>query len=110
MNLPVRERDWQQTILEAAQVLGWRCYHPFDNRRSDPGWPDLACAKPGRPLLLIEVKTEKGRVRPEQQAWLELLERVPGVVAMIARPSDWPMVEGALKGEHGWGLRGRDRG
>lgn len=92
----VRERDWQDTITQAARALGWSCYHPFDSRRSAPGFPDLCCVRPGR-LVFLEVKTERGRVRPEQMAWLDLLGSVPGVVARLARPSDWDAIEALLR-------------
>lgn len=93
----MRERDWQQTILDAARYRGYRCYHTFDSRRSEPGFPDLVCAKPGMPLLAIEVKTERGRVTPAQERWLALLGSLPGVVVMIARPSDWDEIEKTLR-------------
>lgn len=92
----VREKDWQQVILDAARLLGWLCFHTFDARRSSPGFPDLMCVRGGR-LLAIECKTERGRLGPWQETWLDELKDVPGVVAMVARPSDWPDVERALK-------------
>lgn len=94
----VTERDWQQTITEAAQVLHWLCYHTYDARRSEPGFPDLICVRDGR-VLAIECKTERGKTTPAQEAWLALLETVPGVTAMVARPSDWDRVEATLKGD-----------
>lgn len=97
MTLPVREKDWQQTIVEAAQCLGWHCYHTYDARRSAPGFPDLVCAREGR-MLAIEVKTERGTVSPHQAFWLDVLGTVPGVTAMVARPSDWEAIEAALRG------------
>lgn len=97
MSLPVTERAWQQTILEAARALSWDCYHTFDSRRSAPGFPDLVCVRDGR-LLAIEVKGPRGRVGEWQRYWLGQLGRVPGVTAMIAYPSDWDAVEAALRG------------
>lgn len=92
----MREKDWQQTILDAARYLGWTVIHHYDSRRSTPGFPDIIAIKPPR-MLAIECKTERGKVTPAQQQWLDVLAGVPGVTAMVARPSDWDRVEAALK-------------
>ena len=69
----VRERDFQQQIVQAASFYGWMVYHTYDSRRSQPGFPDLVLCHPGGDFLLVELKTERGRVRPEQQRWLQAL-------------------------------------
>lgn len=93
----VREKDWQQVIIDAAQLLGWQHYHTHNSKHSVPGFPDLILAKPPR-LLAIECKTELGKVTPAQQQWLDLFAQIPGVTAMVARPSDWKTIESLLKG------------
>ena len=40
----------------------------------------------------------RGTPTPDQRAWVELFASVPGVTAMVAKPSDWDRVEAALKG------------
>jgi hypothetical protein len=94
----MRERDFQAMVVEAAGYLGWRAYHTFDSRRSAPGFPDLVLVKPPR-MLALEIKTERGKVRPEQIAWLADLGQVPGVTALLVRPSDWDRLEQLLMGE-----------
>lgn len=51
-----------------------------------PGVPDLCLpvARGGYHGLYLEMKTEKGKVSPDQQAWLEAL-RGEGYCAMVAR-------------------------
>lgn len=95
------EKAWQQVILDAARWLGYECYHTAFSLKSSPGFPDLVCAHAGPPprLVAIEVKSERGRVTPAQARWIALFDAVPGVTAMVARPSDWDRVEAALKGE-----------
>jgi len=94
----VRERDFQRLIVEAAGYLGYAVYHTFDSRRSNPGWPDLVLLKQGR-MICLELKTERGRIRPEQEVWIAALDQVPGVTARIVRPSQWDQIEALLKGE-----------
>ena len=97
----MREADWQATVVAAARYLGWLVWHPYDARRSAAGYPDLTLVRPGgngtARLVFLELKTERGRVRPEQQVWLDALSQVPGVVAMVARPSQWDEVLEVLR-------------
>ena len=80
-------------VTEALTAHGWRWHH---SRRSDkaltmghPGFPDICAARNGRALFL-ELKTEKGRVAPEQREWLDAIDS-PAVRAFVIRPSglDW---------------------
>ena len=82
-----REKDVQQTVVDAARLLGWRCYHTFDSRRSTPGFPDLCLVKMNR-LMFIEIKNENGKLTEEQLGWLEALRLVPGVDVLICRPAN----------------------
>ena len=63
------------------------------------GFPDLVLVHPRRQLLAFaELKSDRGRVRPEQEAWLADL-REAGVVAFLWRPSDWAAIQAFLTGE-----------
>jgi hypothetical protein len=88
---PLSERAWQSRVVDLAVLRGWRMFHPFDSRRSAPGWPDLALVRRGR-LVFAELKAEHGRLTAEQRAWLDDLRLVPGVLVFVWRPSDWPTV------------------
>ena len=92
----VTERDFQQQIVEFAQLMGWAVFRVHDSRRSPSGWPDLALCR-GPTLLFLECKTERGRVRPEQKAWIERLKAVRFVEAAICRPQNRPEIEDLLK-------------
>lgn len=81
------ERQLQDLILNAARRLGWRCYHTFDSRRSEPGFPDLVLVRRRR-VIWRELKTQAGRPTTEQSAWLFDLEQA-GEDAAIWRPADW---------------------
>jgi hypothetical protein len=88
------EREWQAQVVDAARLMGWRVYHTHDSRRSAPGWPDLALVRDR--LVMAELKTETGRVSPEQQQWLALLDAA-GVETHLWRPSDLDEVLAVLK-------------
>ncbi len=83
----MRERDIQDMMEQAAGYLGWRCFHDNDSRRNNPGFPDLVCVRKGK-MLALELKTEKGKLRPQQAEWIDELGKVPGVIARIVRPAD----------------------
>lgn len=94
---PQSERDWQATVLQYAALRGWRAYHNPDSRRSTAGFPDLVLVR--RPhVVFAELKSDTGRLRPEQVQWLDEL-RACGVMAVVWRPADWPEVERVLGGQ-----------
>ena len=90
------EKDFQRAITDLAKACGWKIYHTYDSRRSNPGWPDLVLAKPPR-LLFVEVKTDFGKLRPEQQEWLQALLECQQD-ARVWRPRDWFSIERTLTG------------
>lgn len=89
------EKDLRKHVIAYAKTLGWRTYFTWTSIHSPRGLPDLVLVRPPR-LVFIELKSEKGKVSPEQQEWLDDLAAVPGVVAIVVRPSDW--FSGALDG------------
>ena len=96
----VSECEFMANVKQLARFFGWRVFHNFDARRSDPGFPDLICVRDGH-LLFMELKTEKGKATPEQDAWLRELRNVAifagqGVRAGLFRPSDMPRIREML--------------
>ena len=95
VKLAVSEKQFQAQILQLANLTGWLTYHTHDSRRSQAGFPDLVLVRP--PVVLFaELKSEGGRLRPEQEAWLEALGGCETVGARLWRPSDWPEIEEIL--------------
>lgn len=95
VDLAKSEAEFQAEVVELAEAQGWRCYHTFDSRRSDPGFPDLVLVR-GVVLVFLEIKSAKGRVEPEQKGWIGDLKRVKIVDADIVRPSDWDQIVAIL--------------
>jgi len=72
-------------VRQACRTLGLLCYHTYDSRRSEPGFPDLVIV--GSRMIIRELKTERGRLSAEQRAWLDALSRA-GQDADVWRPGD----------------------
>lgn len=93
----VSEQDFQATVMELAKLCGWLAYHPFDSRRSPEGYPDCTLVRAPR-VVFAELKTEKGKATPHQQAWLAALRECSGVECYLWRPSDMDQITAVLRG------------
>src|SRR5262245_43481649 len=90
------EAELMNAIAEAARVLGWRVAHFRPGRTAHgwrtavafdgKGWPDLAMVR--ERLLLVEVKTGRGKLSPEQEMWVGRL-RLAGCEVYTWREADW---------------------
>jgi len=90
----VTEAEFQQQIIDTARLLGWRCYHTFDSRRSEAGFPDLVLVRDR--VVHLEVKSETGRLSPEQADWIAAINAAGGT-ALVVRPSMWEEIVASLK-------------
>jgi hypothetical protein len=91
----MRERDLQSAVIDLCRWLGLAYFHDHDSRRNRAGFPDLVvCGSSGH--LFRELKTEAGRLRPEQLDWLSRLTQ-GGADAAIWRPTD--LASGRVKSE-----------
>lgn len=106
------EAGFLQAVRELARACGWTCYHqrPALTRRGwrtalmgTSGYPDLTLAKgrcgtrAGR-LLIVELKSERGALSPDQRHWKDILETIVGVEYYLWRPSDWDEIVHCLRG------------
>jgi len=93
------EAEFQQQVVDLAQLRGWRVFHDHDSRRNAAGLPDLIMVRSGR-LIFAELKGAKGRVRPEQAEWLADLADVAAqqsqVLVALWRPDDFDTIEKVL--------------
>lgn len=83
MAAAMSEANLQDAVMGLADVLGLRVHHETDSRRSRAGFPDLCIV--GRRVLFVELKSQDGRLRPEQRAWLDALAAAEGVTAVVWR-------------------------
>lgn len=83
------ERDLSRCVRELAGLLGYYVVSfeaPFAAIRKRTVL-DLYLLRPGR-ALWIELKSERGRLSPQQEAFVELL-RQAGQEVHVFRPADW---------------------
>lgn len=88
----IPEKQLQQDVMDLARRLGWSAYHPWDSRRSACGFPDVTLARAsnvGGRVIFAELKTEKGKLTPDQERWLAVLAATGCVETYLWRPSDW---------------------
>ena len=93
---PQKEAPFLRQVQQIARLYGWLDYHTHDSRRSNPGFLDLFLTRPPR-IVISELKTDKGRLRPEQKIWLDTLGKCPGVEVYLWRPRDWDTIVEILK-------------
>jgi hypothetical protein len=93
------EAVFMQQVIQLSKFYSWRYYHTHDSRRSAPGFPDLVLVRPPE-ILFVELKAEKGRVRPEQQEWISALHAC-GLEVHLWRPGQWDEIHARLaRGRH----------
>ena len=114
------EGQFLQRVVNAARTWGWSLYHHDTRlhrggvtveygtkdgpvtRRMRPrqltgrGFPDCVLAKAGHQLVVAELKTQKGRLSPEQLHWGEVLASLPGVRYRVWRPRHMDEIEALL--------------
>lgn len=108
-HLKVSEADFQVTVIKLAQYLGWKVAH-FRGVRvlranggiryqtpvqgDGKGFPDLVLVRRNR-LIFAELKSDTGKLSPEQRQWLEAL-KATGAEVYVWRMSDWDDIQALL--------------
>ena len=83
----ISEKVWQAEVMDMAIRHGWVCYHTFDSRRSQAGFPDIVMAHPAHGTLFVELKRNSGKLTEDQEFWLNCL-RAAGSRTQVWRPSN----------------------
>jgi len=92
----VSEADWERSLVALAAINGWKVAGfrtaqvgkswQTPVRHDAKGWPDLVLVRDR--VIFVELKTDKGRLRPDQEKWIADLRKANQVV-YVWRPSDW---------------------
>ena len=93
--LSLSEKDFCNLVIDYAKTRGWRVFHPLPARTSKgwrtqaqgtpKGFPDCVIAQDGV-LLLVELKSQKGKLTDEQKDWLQHTN------GAVWRPKDWQRI------------------
>lgn len=90
---PKGEDAFGEWVIDEAHHAGWLAHHVrgswsrgrFQTAVSgDKGFPDFVLARNGR-IIFAELKTEHGKLSPEQGAWMQELGDL--ALVMVWRPS-----------------------
>lgn len=107
--LALTEAAFQEQVIDLARALGWHHLHvrrsigrrdgkqAWQTTTNIAGWPDIFAWHPRHGFAAIELKSQRGTVRPEQVEVLAQLEAA-GARTMVARPSDVDAVVALLRG------------
>lgn len=109
------EAQFQEQIVQLAHLHGWTVMHvrrslgrrngvtAWQTTTSLPGWPDLTLMRPTGDghgeLIFAELKSDRGRLRPEQRHVLAMLADC-GQEAVIWRPRDLDHIAARLARHH----------
>ena len=88
------EKFFMRKVISFAEDHRWRYFHVYDSRRCPEGFPDLILLRPGR-IVLVELKSQKGKATVAQQDWLEAW-RAAGAETYVWRPTDMAEIERIL--------------
>ena len=83
----ITEKAFEGQVKDLAKVFGWRYYHTWRSIHSPAGFPDCVFVRLSR-LVFAELKSNKGKLSLEQEAWLEDLKATEKCEVYLWRPSD----------------------
>ena len=97
------EAEFSRRVVDLAHRAGWRENRTYPSRAggawrtttSSVGFPDHILIKRGR-LVVLELKIPGGKPTPEQVEWIDLFASIPGCVARVVWPADWPWIVDTL--------------
>ncbi len=98
------EKEWSKQFKQLFEMLGWeKSYHTLNSFGSAKGYPDWHLVRVRNGVaesVFVELKSAIGKVKPEQQEWIDVLNMVPGTRAFVWRPADWNAVVKELSAQN----------
>ena len=87
--MDITEKQFESQVKDLAKLFGWKYYHTWRSIHSPAGFPDCVMVRLSR-IIFAELKSEKGKVSPAQQEWLDALGNVgdKDMQVYLWRPSD----------------------
>ncbi|NNC17642.1 hypothetical protein HJC22_18145 [Corallococcus exiguus] len=82
MRWAAQRDDVEPAVVQALQLAGWTV-----ERVSAPGFPDLLCCRRGQ-VVLLEVKSKRGRMELAQVELHARLRAAGVVVAVVTTPEE----------------------
>lgn len=90
-NRIIPEKDFRQTVIDAAKLYGWCYYFTWNSLHSPAGFPDFVLVR-GTRLIMAELKSAKGKPTEAQQEWLDMLKGTGKCEVYVWRPSDFDRI------------------
>jgi hypothetical protein len=97
------EQNYQDWVIRTLRQNGWRVHaeRPAFSKKGyrtpiqgDPGFPDIiALHDEVNYCLVIENKSKKGTLSPDQEKWVIAFARIPGVKVLVLRPDEKEKIE-----------------
>ena len=91
--LPISEAQWARTVVEYAELMGWKVFHVWLSVKSPAGYPDLTLVR--ERVVWAELKREGGRLTEAQTEWVQALKGADAEI-YFWYPSDWDEVQRVL--------------
>jgi hypothetical protein len=97
-SIKVSEKDLQRQVESLLTLLGFLWFHDRSLqhatvRTSKPGFPDICAVHPDNGVLVfIELKSEKGKMRPAQVEWKDALLKSNALYYGPVKPSEFELL------------------
>lgn len=103
LGLKESEAEFQRRVVDLFHLHGWtvawirpvrvqrangQVYHETPMGADGSGWPDLFATR-GNRAVAAELKVGRNTATEAQIAWLDRLNKVPGIQTFEWRPDDW---------------------
>ena len=96
MNIDISEKQFESQVKDLAKIFGWKYYHTWRSFHSPAGFPDCVFVRQSR-LIFAELKSRKGKLSPDQEAWLECLKATSKCEVYLWRPDDIEQITEVLR-------------